>query len=110
MKDFVVTGRAFDIPVGVKVRITRDQYAPRKHALKPADTLPEKWEKAVFITTAPIQFKKDEQVSTDLDVGKSQMVEIVPVKLTDDPKENDAAIAAAKAKAAPAAAAKPAKK
>jgi hypothetical protein len=85
MKQYVVTGRVFDIPANVRVELTPEQYKNRRHAVRPVSPLPEKWEKAVFETTQKIEFKQSEHLGTDLEVGKSQMVEVIPVKEGSDP-------------------------
>ena len=85
MNHYVVTGKVFEIPAYARVELSPEQYACRRHAVKPVVTLPEKWDKSIFETLQPVQFKQGEQVGTTIDVGKSQMVEVIPVKIGEDP-------------------------
>lgn len=78
MKHYIVTGRVFEIPANSRVELTREQYSVRRHALKQVA-------EGVYETLQSIQFKNGEKVTTDLEVGKAQMIEVVPVQEDSDP-------------------------
>jgi hypothetical protein len=85
MKQYIVTGRSLDLPAGVVVELTPDQYRRRKHFVAPVQKLPDTWDRAAFTASAAIQFKNGELVRTDHDLGKALVQIVVPVKEGCDP-------------------------
>lgn len=78
MKHYIVTGRVFEVPANAHVELAPEQHAARRHAVRLISG-------NLYATLAPVQFKQGEQVRTDLDVGKAQMVEVIPVTEGSDP-------------------------
>lgn len=78
MKHYVVTGRVFEVPANARVELTQEQYTIRRHAVKLIKD-------NVYDTLNKIEFKQGEKVVTDLEIGKAQMVEVIPVKEGSDP-------------------------
>lgn len=85
MKHYIVTGRTLDLPSGVVVELSPDQFRRRSHVMVPVQKLPDVWARAAFAAKGPIQFKHGELVGTAHDLGKSAVQEVIPVKEGADP-------------------------
>jgi hypothetical protein len=74
MRKYTVTA-VLAFPAGVVLGLNDDQAGRRKHALKPLG-------KGVYETTAPVQFKVGETISTDAEVNKVLATFIEPEEAT----------------------------
>ena len=73
MKKYVVTNRPAKIFPGAKLRLTKDQAAPRMHCLKPGTS-------GMFEVVQPVEFKVGEQISLAGKFAKGLDGVLVPIE------------------------------
>jgi hypothetical protein len=72
MKKYVVEGRMAEFFAGAVLMLSEDQSRSRIHALKPLK------KKGFYEVTAPVQFKRGEEIGFEGEVNKTLLQEIVP--------------------------------
>lgn len=75
MQQYHVTGRSADFFPGTVLALSDEQFKTRTHALKRLK------QKGVYEVTAPVQFKKGEEIGIPGEISKALLEVLSPVKV-----------------------------